>query len=448
MMLGAIGATLVFTKINVGAFFGIALLSALVSPGPLSRPHRAWFLGLLVFSGLALLILFRPHLGETWARVYCLQAFIAILTPNVIARVFSGGREPGIIQVTPVAAAFTGVSILFVSVLLLTGTSLSAMVETLIIGPSKLGGLFCIPLQVPYASWSGVAALLSGLAVVVFRNHMSPYQPVLVAAKGLYGLLGTLLLVGHHRQELGYLWPWVWLLLVGIETESPTARRFAFARLFLGLQAGWQGLQAYPVAGTQVAVGTSLQVLVYSICLHDAIKATAAAPWLVRRLPAPTPRTVALLNTLLLANLLWCNPVPARRYYRSLSPLGLRGCERLRLPPKDVDTYRTLTHFLESECDIFITVPGLNSLYFWTGKMPPTYSNFGHVVLQNHHQQTQLIAALGKAKRPLIIVREASGIFSFTPDTGALGKLISQQCREIRRIGLFRILEPKQTIAP
>jgi len=112
------------------------------------------------------------------------------------------------------------------------------------------------------------------------------------------------------------------------------------------------------------------------------------------------------------------------------------------------DTYRTLTHFLESECDIFITVPGLNSLYFWTGKMPRSYSNFGHVVLQNHHQQTQLIAALGKAKRPLIIVREAGGLFSFTADTGPLGKLISQQCREIRRIGWFRILEPQQTIAP
>ncbi len=206
LVLGGICAALAFTKINVGAFFGIALLSALVSPGPLSRPHRAWFLGLLVFSSLALLILFRPHLGETWARVYCLQAFIAILTTNVIARVFSGGREPGIIQVIPVAAAFTGVSILFVSVLLLTGTSLSAMVETLIIGPSKLGGLFSIPpLRVPYASWSGIAALLSGLAVVVFRNHLSPFQPELVPIKGAYGLVGTLLFIGGHHQELGYL---------------------------------------------------------------------------------------------------------------------------------------------------------------------------------------------------------------------------------------------------
>jgi hypothetical protein len=288
---------------------------------------------------------------------------------------------------------------------------------------------------------------LLGTLVFISIGHSSP-------AQRLFG-------IGHSTQELGYLWPWVWLLLVGIETESPTARRFAFARLFLVLQAGWQGLQAYPVAATQVAVATSLQVLVYSICLHDAIKAAVAAPWVLRRLPAPTPRTVALLNTLLLAGLLylfadrWCNPVTARHYYRSLPPLGLRGCEWLRLPPESVVTwlptapsYRTLTHFLESECDTFITVPGLNSLYFWTGKMPPTYSNFGHVVVQNHHQQKQLIAALGKAKRPLIIVREGEGIFSFTPDTGPLGKLISQQCREIRRIGRFRILEPQQTIAP
>src|SRR5207249_11451532 len=125
MMLGAIGATLVFTKINVGAFFGIALLSALVAQGPVSRPHQVWFVGLLALSSLALLILFRPHLSETWARVYCIQAFITILTTNVIARVFSGGREPGIIQVATVAAAFFGVWILLVSVLLLTGTFIS-----------------------------------------------------------------------------------------------------------------------------------------------------------------------------------------------------------------------------------------------------------------------------------------------------------------------------------
>jgi len=452
VILGAIGAALVFTKINVGVFFGIALLSALIAQGPVSRPHQAFFWGLLAISSLALLLLFRAHLSETWARVYYGQAFIAILTTNVMARVFWGGRQPGIIQVIPVAAAFTGVSILFVSVLLLTGTSLPAMVESLVTAPSKLGDLFSIPLRVPNASWSGIAALLSGLAVVSLRNQLSRFQPVLAVAKGLYGLLGTLLLVGYYNQELGYLWPWGWLVLVGIETESPAARRSAFARLCLGLQAGWQGLQAYPSAGTQAVVGTLLQVLVYSICLHDAIK--AAAPWVVRRLPTPTPRTAALLNTVLLAGLLylfadrWCNPISARRYYRSVPPLGLRGCEQLRLPAEDVETYRTLTQFLQTECDTFITVPGMNSLHFWTGKMPPTYLNSSEIVLLNRNQQTQLIAALGKAKRPLIVVREAGGIYSFTPDTGPLGKLISQQSREIRRIGRFRILEPQPPIAP
>jgi hypothetical protein len=250
------------------------------------------------------------------------------------------------------------------------------------------------------------------------------------------------------------MWPWGWLLLVGLETESPTARRNAFARVFLGLQAAWQGLQGYPTAGTQTVVATSLQVLVYSVCLHDAIRASAAAPWAARHLSGLAPRTLALLNTLLLASLLylfadrWCNPVSAGRYYRSVPPLGLRGCKHLRLPPEDVDVYRTLTHFLETECDSFITVPGMNSLYFWTGKMPPTYLNLGQVVVLNRDQQMQVIAALGKAKRPLIVMREAGGIYSYTPDAGPLGKLISQECREIRKIGRFHILEPQRTLAP
>ena len=381
VMLGAIGAALVFTKINVGVFFGFALLSALVSQGPSSWAHRNWFLGLLVLSGLALLFLFRPHLGETWAQVYCGEACVAILTTNIMARVFWSGRERGIAQAFPVAAAFTGVSILIISVLLLTGTSYSAMVDNLVTGPYKLGDLFAGHLEVPYASWSGAVALLSGLMVLAFRNHMSRFQPALVAAKGLYGLLGTLLLMGYCNHELGYMWPWGWLVLAGLDTGSPAARRTAFARVFLGLQAAWQGLQAYPIAGTETVVATSLQVLVYSVCLHDAIKAVAAAPWVARRLRVLAPRTLVLLNTLLLSSLLylfadqWCNPVSARRYYRSVPPLGLRGCRHLRLPTEDVDVYRTLTHFLETECDTFITIPGMESLHFWTGKRPPTYLN-------------------------------------------------------------------------
>ncbi len=118
------------------------------------------------------------------------------------------------------------------------------------------------------------------------------------------------------------------------------------------------------------------------------------------------------------------------------------------MPAEDVEVYRTITRFLETECDTFITIPGMESLYFWTGKLPPTYLNPSTAVLMNQDQQKQVIAALGKATRPLIVVREAGGIYAYTPDTGPLGKLITRQCREIRRIGRFRILEPQISAAP
>jgi hypothetical protein len=131
------------------------------------------------------------------------------------------------------------------------------------------------------------------------------------------------------------------------------------------------------------------------------------------------------------------------RYYQSVPPLGLRGARLLRLPNDQADDYRVLTRYLETESDAFITIPGLNSLYFWTGQTPPTYFNVSEVVLLNDRQQAQVMAALQKAVRPRIVVNESA--VSNVTLLGPLGRLLREHCRELKRFGRFRVLEPEQT---
>jgi hypothetical protein len=217
-----------------------------------------------------------------------------------------------------------------------------------------------------------------------------------------------------------------------------------FGRTFLCLASAWQGLQAYPVAGTQAVIATVLPVLVYSLCLYEAVTAFAGAPWMVERVRALTSHATALTEMLVITVLLylfaaeWCNPLAAWRYYASVPKLGLPGAGHLRLPAEQVNIYQDVTQYLKAESDTFTTI-SLNSFYFWTGKTPPTYFNIAEVSLLNEAQQDQVIAALRKARRPLIVLNTDASYDS--AGHGPLRELIEHECHEVKRFGNFRILE-------
>ena len=70
--------------------------------------------------------------------------------------------------------------------------------------------------------------------------------------------------------------------------------------------------------------------------------------------------------------------------------------------------YRELARYLERECDTFVTYPGFNSLYFWTGKRPPTHLNSTGWGQLSHPQQERILASLRQAQRPLLVVVAAA----------------------------------------
>ncbi len=451
VVLGAIGAALVFTKINVGAFYGIALALALVSHTRFFQSRRILTAGLFALSGSLPLMLMKADLTAHWARQYGWQACVTVLAVGAVGCVFGVRRDAGLRQWVQAGFGFVSASAIFIGVLLLTGTSLSAIVDCLVICPSKLAGAFCVPLTFPHGYTSSSLALLAAAVAVSLRSRLDQMRLAVLILKGIYGFVGSLCLLDYQAGQLGYFMPWIWLLLVPSRTGSSSERPDTFPRTVLCMVAAWQGLQAYPVAGTQVVIATFLPVLIYSLCLYDAVTGLAAEPWLSRQLEGMSLRTAVLVRGLVLASLLylfaakWCMPQFYWQFYASQEPLKLRGARHLRLPARQAATYRALTQYVEKECDTFVTYPGLNSLYFWTGKTPPTCLNCGAFVWLSDEQQAQIVAALQTIRRPLIVVNEHRiQSMSDAADMGAgpLGRFIRDQCHEVKRLDNFRILAP------
>jgi hypothetical protein len=443
--LAAIGAALACTKINVGAFYMMALGLLLACHLDVVRAHRNPFLLLVAFVSFLPLCLMRSHISEPRVSAYAAQVCISILAASAVSYSWVGNSKVAFVRLVQAGGVFLSLTAIFVTILLIMGTPLASLFENLVVRPAEIGDACCIPLIAPYCSWSGIVALFSAAALVTLRERVEFARLGIALAKGMYGVLGSLFLVTDFGGQLGYLLPWTWLVLVGVPEDRRLRTDHAFARGFLCLAAVWQGLQAYPVAGTQTAIGTLLPVLIYSICLHDAFTSFVRAPWSVRNLGILSQRTTALMQVLLATGLLyifsikWCNPVSSWRYYVSLPKLGLPGAGHLRLPEDQARRYRELATCLQAESDTFITIPGLNSLYLWTGKTPPTsFTMTGELPLKEH-EQAETAQALRKFRRPMIVVNTSTSLYFV--GRGPLHDLIGQECREARKFGEFTVLQ-------
>ena len=156
----------------------------------------------------------------------------------------------------------------------------------------------------------------------------------------------------------------------------------------------------YPVAGSQESWATLLLIPAAAVGLADA---SSVLSW---RLTLPLRR---IAEPVMLALVIWFYytrlPTMESLYrYQALTPLSLPGSARVRLRPDDVHIYRDITASLSRDCDTFISMPGLNSFYFWTGQDPPAgFDSSSWMIFYDEERQQRIVAQLTTHKSPCVL---------------------------------------------
>ena len=174
--------------------------------------------------------------------------------------------------------------------------------------------------------------------------------------------------------------PWLWLAIVSPGAgPSRDARRLG--KSLLVAIAALQTLHAYPVAGTHVRWATFLFIPAGALAIGDGWAAVrdAAEGWAV---PASVAAVIEGAGALaLVAWVAWFSAYAPLRAamasYEARVPLGFPGTERIHVAAADAKVYQWLVGELGTRCTSFITMPGLNSLYLFSGIDPPTRQNVG-----------------------------------------------------------------------
>jgi hypothetical protein len=371
---GSLAAALTLIKVNIGIFAILAVAVTVLfqaPPGWFSRPAE-------YAAGAAALLLpfalMRAHLNDPAAQAYCFVITASIAGVLAGAAGFAQAGTLSFRECLAAAAGFAATFVLVLLVLVWQGVPMPATLNMLVLDHVRINvsqGFWYRAVELGRI-WMAWAMAGMGTAMLVTRAVRSGEQSVyrlLPPFQVLFGASGLLIALAVPGLLLGFVTPFCWLLLYP-QADAPP--RQAYARLLLCFAAVLQTLYAYPIAGSQTYFLRVLPVLAAAISLFDGLHsfpqpATVAA--MVRRFARPA--TAATLATVALAYPLLA--YRAKQAYGALTPLGMPGAERIHVEKKEAEDYQWLVASLRQDCDTFVGLPGIPSLYFWTGKPLPGF---------------------------------------------------------------------------
>jgi hypothetical protein len=178
-----------------------------------------------------------------------------------------------------------------------------------------------------------------------------------------------------------------------------------------------------------------------AVAAADALSPLAgvAAPWMMRAGEA-----------LLLAAIVWWYyptypAIAMARGYEGLTPLTFRGAGRIHLAASQVADYRQIVGLIRTDCDTFVSMPGMNSFHFWSGKPPLTGFNATvWMTLFDDETQRRIVAQLAAHPQGCVLYNEsvANGwLGGRSVDDKPLVQYIRGAFHTVHTVGGYQLME-------
>lgn len=400
VMAGLLVAMLTLCKVNAGIFAALAVGLTLLLRASSGIVRNVLLTGLVAATALMPALLMQPYHG-IWAQRW-LFAATATIAGALMASLRQRSFTPVPLRDCMIAAAAGLVGIaLIVAPFLLSGTTLKGMAHMLLFRVSGGATQFQIPAGFNWLSMVSSAAALLVAAAYFLRPAGRAVSDGILVMKLVFGAF--VLSAGLQLQaETIFLYasPWVWLAAVG---DGGRENNHADSRAGIVLLAAIQTLWVFPVAPHILFVDILL-IVSAAICLGDSL------PELRNRLGSPFPgfgfgrATAAAVFLVVMAGHLY-NLQAAHSIYESMVPLDLPGARSVRVRPDQYRLYHWVVDGIHRNCNGFVTMPGMNSFYFWAEQDSPTLLNLTNWVGSfDDAEQQRMTADFARVTRPCVVL--------------------------------------------
>jgi hypothetical protein len=466
---GALIAALALTKLNLGVYAVVAAaLAAATTFEPLRS--RSWVRWPVAAAAVAMpiFVVFRD-LDTEWARNLAaveILSMAAVVAASLRLR-WRGTEERGIGEglgrwLLAAAAAFVAAFVAILVAIVITGSTLSDVYGGMVTEALRVRevnpGVFPMANQV--VDWA-IASLALAAVLAWWRRDQTGASSWW--AGGLRIVAGLVILLGATNVHPLSLSPSpqnnisLPMVLVWIAVFPPAAAEEsqfkAFVRIFLAAMAVAEGLQVYPVPGSQIGIAALSFVPVGALCISDGLDvlqdwAVAGGRLDFERFSVGATAALVAVTAIMALNVVVRPGLTAAANYKNQPSLGLPGGSYLHLPEDQVQAYQAMVSDLHKYgCTDFIGYPNVNSMYLWSGIEPPPPAAPGvwHLALTDKPQQ-RIVNELRASAKPCVIRSEARAALWLggreVPQR-PLVKYIFGDFRPVQTVGEFEFMLPK-----